>query len=357
MAKLNSEMASSSLTYSLAKIAQHLKQFDLEVEIVGDQTAQVSRVETLATARSGSISFISDPKYLEFLATSQASAVFLKPEHASSCKTNAVLVANPYAAYAITAQLIYNQPAQAGIASSASIATSAKLGAGVEIGENAVIAEEVEIGDNCVISAGCFIGKGSKLGANTKLEANVTIMQDCVLGKNCLIKSGAVIGGDGFGFAKHQGKWFKIPQIGRVIIGDSVYIGNNSTIDRGALEDTVIGDNSILDNLVHIAHNVKLGAGTAIAAQTGLSGSTIVGKNCTFAGQTASVGHLEIADGVTLMGRAVASNNIKDAGAYAGFPAIPFADWKRNAVYTNNLAKLASKIKELTKRLNKFDNN
>lgn len=341
---------------SLQALAEHLAKFDISVEIRGDASVQVSRIENLVTARPGSISFVSDAKYLEFLASSQASAVFVKPEQADLCQTNALLVKNPYAAYAASAQLLYYQAPKAGIAPSAVVEASAKIAASAQIAANCVVGEAVEIGENSVIGAGCVLEKGVKIGSNTRLAPNVTVMHSCEIGDDCVIESGTVIGGDGFGFARHNEQWIKIPQIGRVLIGNKVAIANNVAIDRGAIEDTEIGDNCIIDNLVHIAHNVKIGAGTAIAGQVGFAGSAKVGKNCTFAGQAGMVGHIELADGVTIMGRSVATHSIKQAGVYAGFPAVELSEWRKNAVYANSLSKLANKIKDLTKRLNKFDN-
>lgn len=341
--------------FSLQQLASYLAEQGLESSIQGDATSQVFAIQNLSKAKQGDLSFLTDTKYLDALANTEASAIILKAEHSATCPVAAIVVENPYAAYALIAQKLYSKPLTSGIDRSAVVAQSAKVDGSAQIGANCVIAEKVEIAEGVVVGAGSVIGSGTKIGAFTRLAPNVTVMHDCLIGEHCTIESGAVIGGDGFGFARHQGQWIKIPQIGRVVIGDSVSIGNNTTIDRGAIDDTVIESNSIIDNLVHIAHNVKIGSGTAIAGQVGFAGSAIVGKNCTFAGQAGMVGHIELADGVTIMARGVATHSIHKAGAYAGFPAVPLAEWQRNAIYAKNLVKLSDKIKKLGQRLSQVE--
>jgi UDP-3-O-[3-hydroxymyristoyl] glucosamine N-acyltransferase len=342
--------------YTLQQLVDHLTGFDFKVELKGRSDTKISRIQSLTNATEGEISFLSDVKYLDRLPSTKASAVILKPENAESCPCDAILVDNPYAAYAFIAQKLYFKPVSAGIDDSAVVADSAQVHPSAQVGANCVIGEQVKIGQQVVIGAGSVLEDGVTVGEFSRLAPNVTVMQQCQIGTHCVIESGVVIGGDGFGWAKHQGQWIKIPQIGRVIVGNHVSIGNNTAIDRGAIEDTVIEDNCIIDNLVHIAHNVKIGSGTAIAGQVGFAGSAVVGKNCTFAGQAGMVGHIELTDGVTIMGRSVATHSIREAGAYAGFPAVPLAEWQKNAIYAKNLVKLSEKIKKLGQRLSKVEN-
>lgn len=348
-------MAQAPNSLTLRQIVDYLVAKGFDVELRGAADAHVNRIEGLSTAKQHDISFLSDQKYLKELSQSQATAVLVKPEHADLCSNAAIVVDNPYAAYAFVAQKLYFVKSTGFIHERAVVADSAILAQGVTVEANAVIGESVFVGENAIVGAGCVLQTGVKLGKNTRLAPNVTIMSHCELGDDCIIESGTVIGGDGFGWAKHKGQWVKIPQIGRVVIGHHVSIGNNVTIDRGAIEDTVIDDNCIIDNLVHIAHNVKIGSGTAIAGQVGFAGSAIVGKNCTFAGQAGMVGHIELTDGVTIMGRGVATHNIHQAGVYSGFPAVPLAEWQKNAIYAKNLAKFSEKIKGLNQRLNKLE--
>ncbi|WFE68349.1 UDP-3-O-(3-hydroxymyristoyl)glucosamine N-acyltransferase [Thiomicrospira sp. R3] len=343
------------MVYTLQQLVEHLKSHGLDASVKGSAMDEVYRIQGLNKAQPGDLSFLSDKKYLSDLVNTQATAVCVKLELAESCPTNSIIVSNPYAAYALVAQKMYGYSITATIASSAVISATASLSDNVFVGEGVVIGENVMVEEGVVIGPGCVIESGVRLGEKTRLAPNVTIMHDCVIGKNCIVESGAVIGGDGFGWARHQGTWLKIPQIGRVVIGDSVSIGNNTTIDRGAIDDTVIEDNCIIDNLVHIAHNVKIGEGTAIAGQVGFAGSAVVGKNCTFAGQTAMVGHIELADGVTIMGRGVATHSIHQSGVYSGFPAVPIAQWQKNAIYAKNLGKFSDKIKQINQRLKQLE--
>ncbi|MDY0136462.1 MAG: UDP-3-O-(3-hydroxymyristoyl)glucosamine N-acyltransferase [Thiomicrospira sp.] len=340
-----------SSVQTLAQLVAHLAQNGLPCELKGSAELEVSGVAPLDKAVAGQLSFLSDDAYKKDLPTTQASVVLLKPEMADLCPTNAIIVSNPYAAYAYCAQQLYTEHWSSSVHHSALIAPDVALPSQCVIGPNVVIESGVSLAQGVIIGAGCVLESGVCIGANTRLYPNVTVMHDCVIGANCFIKSGAVIGGDGFGWAKHNEKWIKIPQLGRVVIGDYVSIGNNSTIDRGALEDTVVEDYCIIDNLVHLGHNVHFGSGGAMAAFTGISGSTRIGKNCVFAGQTATAGHVEIADNVTLMGRAAVTHSIHQSGVYAGLPAIPIADWQKNTIYVKNLAKMSERLKTLQKRV------
>lgn len=345
----------TTVSVEIGDIVEHLSQQGIEVELhLNGQSRNhvISSIAPLDKANSGQISFLSDVRFKDQLPSCQASALLIKADALALCPSTcaALLVKDPYVAYAYTAQLLYQQPSVSGIAASAVIAPGAQLAQDVSIGEHVVIADGVVLEQGVVIGAGSVIEAHSQIGAYTHIKPNVTIMHDCIIGRHCIIESGAVIGGDGFGWARDGDRWVKIPQVGRVILGDHVSVGNNSTIDRGALDDTRVDDYCIIDNLVHLAHNVRVGRGSAFAAFAGISGSTTIGKNCTFSGQTATSGHLQIADGVTLLGRAAVTHSVKKSGVYAGLPLQPVADWQKTSVNIKNINKLALKVKQLAKQ-------
>lgn len=336
----------------LQEIILHLHESGIEVSFQGDEQTEIEQVSSLVKANNRTISFFSDRKRLPELKKTQAAAVIVNQEFAESCPKNSLVVQNPYHAYALVAQLL-NPPEQfpVGVHPTAIVDDSAKIGENVVIMGHAVIGKECEIGNNTVIMAGTVIGNNSSIGHDCRIAPNVVIMHDCHLGNYTTIEAGTVIGGDGFGWANHQGKWIKIPQVGRVMIGNHVSIGNNCTIDRGAIEDTIIEDHCIIDNLVQVAHNVHIGRGSAVAGQAGFAGSTILGKNCTVAGQAGFAGHLTVADQTHIMAKAGVTHDLNKPDAYAGFPAIPAGEWHKQSVRSRQLDKMARKIKELEKEL------
>ena len=337
------------MSYTLTDIAKHIG-----ATVNGNGDILVSSLATLATAKNDQIAFLANSKYQSQLKTTTAGAVIVAPDMVEHCPTNALVMDNPYMGYAIVAKLLDSTPAPANnIHPSAVIDDSAELAEGVSIGANAVIEAGACIGENAVIGAGCFIGKNTKIGANTKLWANISVYHEVIIGDNCLVQANTVIGSDGFGYAPHQGKWHKIPQLGRVIIGDGVEIGASTTVDRGALEDTIIGDGCIIDNQVQIAHNVKIGKHTAIAGCSVLAGSCKIGNNCTIAGMVAVNGHIEIADGVVFTGMSMVTKAIKQPGVYSsGIPAQPNKDWNKMNARLRRLDDMAKKISSLEKALN-----
>ena len=306
---------------------------------------------TLASAGIGQISFLSNSKYRTQLADTTAQAVILHPDDLSHCPCSALVIETPYVGFAHAAQLLDTTPASAeGIAPSAVIAADVKMGQNVSVGANAVIESGVSLGDHVQIGAGCFIGKNVTIGDYTKLWANVTVYHETVMGRNCLVQSATVIGSDGFGYANDRGKWIKIPQLGKVIIGDNVEIGASTTIDRGALEDTVIEAGVILDNQIQIAHNVKLGQGTAMAACSVIAGSTTVGKYCSFGGLSGVNGHIEIGDNLHFTGMAMVTKNMDEPGVYSsGIPVLPNREWRKNMVSLRQLSELSQRVKALEK--------
>lgn len=236
------------------------------------------------------------------------------------------------------------------------IDATAKLGNNVSIGANAVIESGVELGDNVVIGAGCFVGKNSKIGAGSRLWANVTIYHEIQIGQNCLIQSGTVVGADGFGYANDRGNWVKIPQIGRVIIGDRVEIGACTTIDRGALDDTVIGNGVIIDNQCQIAHNVVIGDNTAVAGGVIMAGSLKIGRYCMIGGASVINGHMEICDKVTVTGMGMVMRPITEPGVYSsGIPLQPNKVWRKTAALVMNIDDMSKRLKSLERKVNQQD--
>lgn len=322
-------------------------------EVLGDSDVVISSLATLANAGSGQISFLANSKYTSQLADCKASAVIIAKQSVENCKTNALIVDDPYATYAKVAQLLDTTPAGAeDIAPSAIIADDVKFGENVAIGANAVIESGVVIGANAQIGAGCFIGKNAKIGENTKLWANVSIYHEVEVGAQCLFHSGVVVGSDGFGFAKEQGKWLKIPQLGRVIVGNRVELGANTTVDRGALGDTVIEDGVIIDNQCQIAHNDIIGENTAIAGCTVVAGSTKIGKNCTIGGAVAINGHMSVADNSYITGFSMVTKEITEAGVYSsGMPATTNKEWRKNTARLRQIDAMYKRLAKLEKEL------
>lgn len=342
------------MSYSGQEVLNHLLQYGMAAEAEGQLPAQLEAIAPLEEATSAQMSFVSHAKHLPKLAQSQAGLVLLKPEWRSLLphEVPAILVDDPYAAFALVAQFFYPTPKPAtGIHPQAVVNRGAQIASSAVIGPFVVVEAGASIGEEVVIASHSRIATGAKVGPRTRIDNNVSLLAKCEIGADCHIKSGAVIGGDGFGFAPYQGRWLKIPQIGRVIIGDRVSIGSNTCIDRGALADTRIADDCIIDNLVHLAHNVELGQGTAIAGQVGIAGSTQIGQYCVFGGQAGVVGHAKIADKTTLMARGGIIGDMNEAGVYSGFPAVAHHQWQKTTVQSRKLTDLFQRLKELEKQL------
>lgn len=323
--------------------------------IRGNADVVVSSIAPLDRASTNQLTFISNVKYRPYLSQAQAGVLVVSEADVEFCAENAnlLIVQNPYVAYAILAQYMDTTPkAAADIAPSAVISETASLGENVSIGANAVIEDGAVIGDNAVIGAGCFIGKNAKIGRNTRLWANISIYHEVQIGDDCLIQSGAVIGSDGFGYANERGKWIKIPQTGRVVIGNRVEIGACTCIDRGALDDTVIEDNVIIDNLCQIAHNVHIGTGTAVAGGVIMAGSLKVGRYCQIGGASVINGHMEICDQAIITGMSMIMQPITEKGIYSsGIPAQPNKEWRKTAALTMGIDKMNKRLKALEKKL------
>lgn len=323
-------------------------------ELHGDADAVVSMVAPMDKAKAGDVTFLSNPKYAKHLGECQATVVMIKAAQRELCQGNALVVDDPYVAFAKVAQALDTTPKAAqGIAPSAVVAADVKLGTNVSIGANAVVESGVELGDNVVIGAGCFIGQNAKLGNNTQLWANVSIYHRVELGSDCLVQSNTVIGSDGFGYANDKGEWVKIPQLGSVRIGNRVEIGSCTTIDRGALDDTIIEDNVIIDNQIQIAHNVKIGYGTAMAGGTVVAGSTTIGKYCIIGGATVINGHIEIVDGVTVTGMGMVMRSIEEKGMYSsGIPLQSNKEWRKTAARVHRIDDMNKRLKAVERLLN-----
>ena len=319
-------------------------------EAVGDAATRLSGVATLDSAGPSQIAFLANPKYRARLATTRAGAVILGPGDRDAAAIPRIVSENPYAYYARTVALFHpEEPGQPGIHPFAQVDASATVDASAEIGAFVVIGPGATIGPRARIGAHCAIGAGSAVGEGTRLHARVTIYDGCRIGARCLLHSGAVIGADGFGQARDAGRWVKIPQVGGVRIGDDVEVGANTTIDRGALEDTVIGDGVKLDNQIQVGHNVVIGPHTVIAGCTGIAGSVTIGRDCMIGGGVGITGHLTICDGVTISGFSFIAKSITAPGTYtSGMPQMPHSEWLRNAAHLRRLD-------ELWKRLRKGD--
>ncbi|REH37897.1 UDP-3-O-[3-hydroxymyristoyl] glucosamine N-acyltransferase [Paraperlucidibaca baekdonensis] len=320
-------------------------------ELRGEPDHCVQGMNTLAAAAPHELAFLANPKYRSQLAATQAGAVLLRHDDLGDFTGNALLLANPYLAFATLSHRFDRTPQPAaGVHNSAVVAESAVLGEGVSIGAQVVIGDGVVIGAGSLIEAGSVIHDRVVLGENCRIRSRVVIYHDCRLGNRVQVHSGAVIGGDGFGFANERGQWRKIAQLGAVVIGDDVDIGANTTIDRGALEDTEIHTGAIIDNQVQIAHNVIIGAHTAIAACCGISGSTQIGAHCILAGGVGVVGHIQICDGVQITGMTMVTKSITEPGSYSSGTAFDRTDaWKKMAVRLRRLDDLATRVQRLEK--------
>ena len=322
--------------------------------VEGDPAVVVSQVASLESAKAGQIAFLSTPKFLSQLRVTQASAVILSPRFSEATSLARIIHPNPYAYYArVVALLNPVSHGFSGIAPSAVV--SSELPASANIGAQAVVGKRVKLGENVTVYPGCVIGDDVFIDDDTLLYPRVVVYNDCRIGKRTIIHSGTVIGGDGFGFAKEGDSWVKIPQIGRVIIGDDVEIGVNTAVDRGALDDTVIGNGVKLDNLIQIAHNVQIGDYSAMAGCSGIAGSTKVGKRCTIGGAGMIAGHIELADDVHVSGGTLIAKSLKTPGVYTGvYPMETHAEWLHNASQIRRLAQLSKRIAELEKKLNQL---
>lgn len=340
-----------STTYTLAEVAKLIK-----AKLIGDSDCTINSLAPIAVAKQGNITFLSDPKYRSFLEKSTASAVILTEQDAQYCNTNHLIVKNPYLGFAKVAQLLDNTPplSKPGIHPSAIIGNNCQIAKQVNIGPNVVIGDQVTIQEGTMIGSNTTIGQGASIGRNCLIHSRVTIEHQVVLKNRVVVHSGAVIGSDGFGFAQDDcSNWINIPQQGSVIIHDDVNIGANTTIDRGTLEDTIIERGVKIDNLVQIAHNVKIGEHTAIAACVGIAGSTKLGKHCIIAGAVGINGHITITDNVIITAMSGVSKSIINPGIYSsGFPAESHITWQKKCARIRRLDQLIQRVNKLETKNN-----
>jgi len=305
----------------------------------GEPSLTVRSVATLSHASAGALSFLANSRYRRQLDSTRATAVLLSAEDESHCPVAALIDPNPYLAYARIAALLHPPVSAApGIHPSAVVAGGARIAASASIGPLAVIEEDAQIAERVLIGPGCIVQRGARVGADSVLLSRVNLYPGVSLGKRCILHAGAVVGADGFGFAPNAGTWVKVPQVGSVRIGDDVEIGANTTIDRGAIDDTVVENGVKLDNQIQVGHNVTIGAHTAIAACTGISGSTVIGQRCMIGGMVGFAGHLTIADDVVVTGCSLVSASIRNAGSYSsGMPTVETRLWRRMVAHLRRL--------------------
>ncbi len=324
----------------------------LALPCIGDAGRPIRGLATLASAGPDHLSFLASRRYLGQLATTRAAAVILSPEMAAHSPCDCLPSEQPYRDYARASQWFDMAPRPAaGVHPSAVVAPSAVLETGVAVAAGCVIGEGVRIGEGSMLGPGCVIGPDCVVGPRNRLHSRVVFYHGVSTGADCTIHSGAVLGGDGFGFAPDAGAWCKIAQLGGLRLGSRVEVGANTTIDRGALDDTVIGDDVIIDNQVQIAHNVVIGDGTAIAACVGIAGSARIGRRCTLAGGAGVVGHVMIADGVHVTAMSIVTRSIDEPGSWSsGTASMPTREWRRSAVRFTQLDALHRRVLELEKQ-------
>lgn len=338
----------SGVAYTLGDLAERLG-----AELRGNAALQMYGLATLQEAGPQHLSFLANAQYRKFLATTSAGCVLLTAKDAEGYSGPVLVVANPYLAYARISHLFEQRPrAAAGIHPSAIIDPSADIDPSARIGAQVVVEADAWIGPDVEVGAQSVVGARSRIGAGGRLAARVTLCHDVIIGERVVIQPGAVIGGEGFGFANEQGSWEKIAQLGGVRIGDDVEIGANTTIDRGAISDTVIGNGVKLDNQIMIAHNVQIGDNTAMAGCSGISGSTKIGRNCMIAGGAGLVGHIEVCDNVFITGMTMVTRSITEPGSYSSGTAMQTAaEWRKSAARIRHLDDMARRLQQVEKRL------
>lgn len=326
-------------------------------EVIGDDHVTISRIAPLTQALPGELSFLANSKYRGQLQATRAAAVIVGPADREATPLPRIVADNPYAYFAhVLAWLHPPAPVVPGIHPSAVVGTGCRISGTASVGAYTVIGDGVQIGDGASIGAHCTLGDGVSIGAGSRLHPQVSVYAGCRLGERVIVHSGAVIGADGFGIAWERDHWFKIPQVGAVVIGNDVEIGANTTIDRGALSDTVIEDDVKLDNQIQVAHNVFIGAHTAVAGCVGIAGSTRIGRNCMIGGAAMIIGHLEICDGVQVSAGTFISKSIRQPGIYTS--TMPFTGhdaWLKNAVHLRRLDEMHHRIKELEAKLGELE--
>lgn len=326
--------------------------------IVGNPNCRIVQVSTLARANAEHVVFVADQRYLGELGRTRAGAVVISPEFEASTALPRIVTDDPYLYFSRLARLLNPRPVcEAGIDPAARVHAGAAIASSARIEAGAVVASGARIGERAWIGAGSFVGTDVQLGDDCRLYPNAVVYDGCVIGARSILHAGVVIGADGFGYARDGDRWNAIPQLGRVVLGNDVEVGANTTIDRGTIDDTVIGDGVKLDDQIHIAHNVRIGANTAIAACTGIAGSTVIGRNCEIGGAAMIRGHIEIADGTRISPATPITRSLR-AGTYTGiYPFDDHASWLRNAAGLRHLANLIERVRRLEKGLLRKESN
>ena len=316
--------------------------------IVGDRDIDVLNISKIEEGSKGSLTFLANPKYTEFIYTTKASVAIVSSDFEPTEKIELTLikVKDPYSSFTTILELFNKDLSnRKGISQLTVIDKSSKISDSSFIGSFSSVGENSIIGENCVIENQVFIGNNVEIGNGCKLYPGVKILDDTIIGQNCIIHSSTSIGSDGFGFAPNDdGSFKKIPQTGNVVIGDNVEIGSNSTIDRATLGSTIINNGVKLDNQIQIAHNVEIGENTAIAAQSGIAGSTKIGKNCMIGGQVGIIGHIKIGDNVKIQAQAGVTSDIESNSRVTGTPAISYMNYNKSYVHFKNLPEIVKKI-------------
>ncbi len=328
----------------------------LTADFRGDGNCVINGLAPIQNAKPGDITFLSNKHYRKYLSTTKAAAVILAPADAAECQANCLILDNPYAGYARVAQLFeYKPKVVLGIHPSAIIGEHCQIDPSASIAANCVISDQVKIGADVIIGANTVIGENSTIAAGTHIWPRVTLYHGVTIGKQCVIHSGVVIGSDGFGMAKEQGQWLKIPQLGGVSIGDRVEIGANTTIDRGAIDDTIIEEGVKLDNQIQVGHNVIIGKNTAIAGCTAIAGSTKIGRNCLIGGGCCIAGHITIVDDCIVTGMSGVYGSVDKPGIYSSGTGIQESrTWLKNVVKLRQLSELSRKLVKLEKQMNQL---
>jgi UDP-3-O-[3-hydroxymyristoyl] glucosamine N-acyltransferase len=318
-------------------------------ELRGDPATTIERVATLAGADARSVAFVANPRYHAKLAATHAGAVVLAADSVAQCPTAMLVCDNPHATYAHIAALLHPlAPLAPGVHASAVVAPTARIDPSAQVAPFCSVGAEVVIGPRCYIGPHCSLEEGAQLAQDVRLVARVSVGARVQIGARTVVQPGVVIGGDGFGFAAERGTWLKVPQVGSVRVGPDVEIGANTTIDRGAIEDTVIEEGVKLDNLIMIGHNVRVGAHTAIAACTGVSGSASIGKRCMIGGMVGFAGHINVADDVVVTGMSAVSHSIAKPGVYSGtMPIEEVRTWRKLVAHFKRGALLHARLREL----------
>ena len=325
-------------------------------DIRGDGAVTVAGVAALDNAGASDVAYIVDAKYQDRLASTRAGVLILPRANPPPGDRTVWLVDDPRVTFAQVAAFLHPAPAFAGgVHASAVVAEGAQIPASCYIGPHCTVEAEVRLGERVYVGPGCHIGHGTRIGADSRLIARVTVLHDCVIGARAILAPGVVVGSDGFGYAQLKRRWLKIPQIGRVLIGDDVEIGANTTVDRGALGDTVIGNGVKLDNQIQVAHNVQIGDDTAIAGCVGIAGSAVIGRRCTIGGGTGIVGHIAIADDVHVQGMSMVTHDVTEAAVYSSaMPALPLSEWRRTVARLRRLDEWSRRLKAMEQQINQF---